>query len=44
LGIMRNFFSGRVVRCWNRLPREVLESLSLEVLMPHGDVALRGAV
>ena len=32
------------VRCWNRLPREVLESLSLEVLMNHGDVALRGAV
>ena len=26
---------------WNRLSREVVQSLSLEVLKNHGDVALR---
>ena len=32
------------MRQWHRLPREVVESLSLEVFMKHRDMALRDVV
>ena len=40
LAMRKNFFTDRVVRRWNRLPREVLESPSLEAFKRRVDVAL----
>ncbi|KFO85781.1 hypothetical protein N320_02208, partial [Buceros rhinoceros silvestris] len=38
--IRKNFFTGRVVKPWNRLPRAVVESPSLEVFKRHVDEEL----
>jgi len=40
LDMRKTFFSVILVMHWHRLPREVVESLFLEVFQNHGDVAM----
>ena len=44
LDVRGKFFTVRVVRCWNRLPREAVDASSLEVFKARLDGALGSLV
>jgi len=41
LAIQKNFFTKMIIKHWNRLPKEVMESPSLEVFKRCVDAVLR---
>lgn len=44
MDLRKNYFTERVVKPWNRLLWEVMESPALEVFKSHAEVALRDVV
>lgn len=43
-GIRKKFINKQVVKHWNRVSREAMKLLSLDVLKSHANVALRDMV
>ena len=44
LDLRGKFFTEGMVRCWNRLPREIVDALNLEVFKARLDGALGSLV